>query len=200
MAPRALVLVKHAQPVLDAARPAREWILGPEGDAQARDLASGLRSFLPFHLITSPEPKAERTAAIVGDALGVTPIVVPGLQEFDRPKLPIMSPGEHERVNRRIFDEPARPVLGTESARGALARFEAAVRGQVGALSAGNLVAVTHGTVISLFVAAHNDVDAFEIWRRLGCATFAVLELESFRLAAPPEPGGGMAAAGMEGS
>ena len=35
----ALVLVKHALPVLDPSKPAREWQLGAEGEVQAKRLA-----------------------------------------------------------------------------------------------------------------------------------------------------------------
>jgi broad specificity phosphatase PhoE len=182
MPSRVVVLVKHALPVLDASLPPRDWHLGAAGKAEAQRLADRLRPFLPFRLISSPEPKALSTSAIVAAALKVPVHSVEGLQEFDRPPLPIMSLEEHQRVNAEIFSEPDRAVLGSESAHAALARFSSALLAEIPAIRSGNLVAVSHGTVISLFTARHNDVDPFTIWRALACASFAVLELPSFSL------------------
>lgn len=182
MARGKLVLVKHARPVLDPARPARDWTLGPDGEVQAAAVAKRLGEFLPFDLVASPEPKASRTAAIVAGMFGLTPRVVAGLHEFDRPVLPIMPADEHLRLNARLFREPNRPVLGTESAKVALARFSAALLPEIQARRSDNLVVVAHGTVISLFVGAHNAIDAFAFWRTLDCGGIAVLDLPSLRL------------------
>jgi hypothetical protein len=47
-----------------------------------------------------------------------------------------------------------------------------------------SLVVVAHGTVISLLVAARNQIDGFEFWRRLGFTSFAVLDCrDGFRIA-----------------
>ena len=73
---RRLILVKHAQPVLDPAVPSREWRLTREGEEQSQRLAGRLRTFLPFTLVSSPEPKATRTAEIVAGTLGITSAVV----------------------------------------------------------------------------------------------------------------------------
>ena len=181
MAPGQLVLVKHARPVLDPARSARAWRLGPVGETQAAALAK--RLVLPCDLISSPEPKAERTAGIIAGMLGLEPRTVDGLHEFDRPVLPILPADEHLRLNARLFTEPSRPVIGTESARVALARFSAALLPEIHARREPNLVVIAHGTVISLFVAAHNAVDAFGFWRALDCGDLAVLDLPSLRLA-----------------
>ena len=171
-----LVLVKHALPVLDASTPARHWRLGPEGEAQARGLAQKLETRMPFRLACSSEPKAMRTAEIVAAHLGVPPAIVePRLDEFDRPPLPLMPREEHERLNQPIFRDLDAVYLGKESGAGALARFTAGLDAALDACTAQTLVVVTHGTVMSLWVAAHNDIDAFALWKRLPCASFVVL-------------------------
>ena len=119
---RFVVLVKHAQPVLDAEAPPREWRLAAEGEAQSVELAERLKTFLPFTLVSSEEPKAVATAAIVARALGVPHQVRDGLEEFDRPAMPILSPEEHNRVNAVLFEQRDVPVLGRESANAALGR------------------------------------------------------------------------------
>jgi broad specificity phosphatase PhoE len=182
MNPTSLVLVKHALPVLDATKPAKEWRLGDEGERQSRRLAGRLRAFAPLHLVASPEPKASRTAELVGVELGVRVASIDGLREFDRPVLPYLSKPEHERANAQIFIDLNRRVLGAESGQEALDRFSAAIETARTNTDAQTLVAITHGTVIALFVADHNDVDAFDLWKRLQCTSFVVLALPAFSL------------------
>src|SRR5512134_3360936 len=97
--PTTLVLVKHALPVFELSRPAREWRLGAEGELQAKRLASRLRAFAPLRLVTSPEPKAFGTGQVVAAEIGLHVASVDGLQEFDRPVLPWMSKADYQREN-----------------------------------------------------------------------------------------------------
>jgi len=179
---RRVILVKHALPVLDPTKPAREWTLAAEGENQARRLAARLRTFAPCRLVSSTEPKASRTAAIVARELGIETITVAELCEIDRPVLPILSPLEHARLNLRIFSNPDAPVVGRESAREAQRRFGAALFEELQRTTEDNLVVVTHGTVISLFVSAHANVDGAELWQRLQCPSFVVLERATLSL------------------
>ena len=162
--------------MLEPQVPPREWVLAAEGEAQSRHLAQRLRAFIPLRLVSSPEPKAIRTAEIVAGELGILLDVVPGLEEFDRPAHPIVSRIEHERLNAPIFRERSSRVLGRESADLALARFSDAVR-RLRADTPGEhaLVVVSHGTVISLFVEQLTGRDAFETWRALECGAFTVV-------------------------
>lgn len=181
-ASRQLVLVKHALPMLDPARPAREWVLGAEGERQAAALAEELRRFLPFRLAASPEPKATRTAEIVADVLGLGLHHEDSLREIDRPVLPIMPPEEHERYNLRLFAEFDRPVIGTESARDAQHRFAAAVSRILEEDASQNHVMVAHGTVLALFAAGEDRTRAVSLWKRLQCPSFVVLDVPSMQL------------------
>jgi broad specificity phosphatase PhoE len=181
MSEPAFVLVKHAQPVLEEARPPRDWRLSPEGEAQAERLAEELRRFLPFRLIASPEPKAAQTCGIVAERLGLAATFDEGFRELDRPAQPILSPEDHAALNERLFVEFDRAVAGIESARSALDRFSVAVERAL-ATSAGSIVVITHGTVIALFVASTNpSIDAFELWNQLRCPSYVVLD-RSFAL------------------
>lgn len=177
-----IVLVKHAMPVLDDSVPPREWVLGAEGETQAKRLASKLERFDPPRLAASPEPKARRTGEIVAAQLGVGCTVIEGLEELDRPAAPLVGAEEHERRNAAIFAEPSRVVLGRESADDARTRFHAAISRAL-SQAPGTPVVVAHGTVISLFVAEHNaEVDAFELWKRLKAPSFVVLDRDTSEL------------------
>ncbi len=180
--PTSLVLVKHAVPVLEPAVAPRHWRLALEGEHQSRRLASRLLAYAPLRLVASPEPKALTTGQVVAAELGLNVSAAAGLEEFDRPALPLMPRAEHERIIAPIFEDLHTRVLGAESGRDALIRFSAAVGTELAQTEAPNLVAITHGTVISLFVAAHNDIDGFELWKRLACPSFVVLDVPSFSL------------------
>lgn len=188
-----LVLVKHAQPVLDPSVPAREWALSQVGESQARKLADQLRRYLPFRLITSVEQKAYRTGEIISDALGLPVSPADDVQEIDRRALPIVAPRVYEEMNAPIFSDVDRPVLGRESARDALERFRVAVNREAARTVGKNLVIVSHGTVISLLCAAYGGLDAFTLWKELDCPSFVVLTLPALDVVEAPvalEPNG----------
>jgi broad specificity phosphatase PhoE len=122
------------------------------------------------------------TGRLVAADLGLEVSAAAGLEEFDRPSLPLTSKEEHARMNAPIFMDLDAAVLGAESGRRALTRFAGAIDEQLTHTVGQNLVAITHGTVIALFVAAHNGIDGFELWKRLDCPSYVVLDAASFRL------------------
>jgi broad specificity phosphatase PhoE len=94
-----------------------------------------------------------------------------------------MSHGEHERYNRRLFEDFDRRVLGSESAQEAQVRFARALLKEMSETKVGNLVAVTHGTVIALFVCDYNrEIASFGLWRRLDCCSFVVLGIPAMEV------------------
>lgn len=177
-----LILVKHALPILDAVRPPREWPLAPDGKRQSKRLAAALRRFAPLRVVSSPEPKALATAEIVAAEFGLAVTVGGGLREIDRRALPIVTAAEHQRLNADVFTDVERPVVGSESARDARDRFAEAVSKELQRTKEGSLVVVAHGTVIALLVSAHNPIDAFDLWTRLQCPSFVVLDAQSLAL------------------
>jgi len=180
---RTLILAKHAMPELVAAMPPRDWRLGPDGEAQARALALRLREHSPVALVSSEEPKAQRTAELVGAELGVPFSTRAGLEEFDRPALPLLTSNEHARLNAPIFTQPTRRVLGRESGAEAARRFEAALAALLETeRSSETLGIISHGTVIALLIAAHNRLDGFELWKELSCTAFVVVTYPGFGL------------------
>jgi broad specificity phosphatase PhoE len=74
-------------------------------------------------------------------------------------------------------------VIGRESGVEALERFGAGLHAALAA-SRGDvpLVVVTHGTVIALFVSAHNAVAGLSLWTELSCGSFVVLGFPRFDL------------------
>ena len=122
------------------------------------------------------------TAEIVADRLRIGCSVYPGLHEHDRTGVPFLGDEEFRRAARGFFENPDRLVWGDETAEEAGGRFEGAVRGVLDEREEEVILIVAHGTVISLLVARHNELDAYALWRSLGLPSFCVLSAEDLRL------------------
>jgi broad specificity phosphatase PhoE len=107
--------------------------------------------------------------------------MVEGLHEHDRRAVGFLGAETFAARMRDVFAHPDQVVFGTESASAALARFTRAVDGVVRE-ETGDVVIVSHGTVMSLFVASRARVDASELWATLGLPSYVSLELPSHRI------------------
>jgi broad specificity phosphatase PhoE len=181
---RYLILVKHAPPVVvPGVKPAR-WVLSDESRANCTVLADRLRPYHPALIAASDEPKAAETAHLVAAALGHTAPIRHDhdLREHERrPEDFFASTAVFHHAVRRFFDHPADLVFGTETAAAAGTRFTAAIRRLLAETPAGNLIVVAHGTVISLFTAAHAGLVPFPLWQSLGLPSYVVLALPDLR-------------------
>jgi broad specificity phosphatase PhoE len=157
-----LLLVRHSLPELDPGIPATEWRLSDEGRRRCGPLAERLAAFRPKALVSSTEPKARETAELIAPSLGLEVELSDGLRETARRSVPWLSRDQLHAGMRALFERPHEIAFGEESASAALARFEAAVEGLVEPA-----VVVSHGAVISLYVAAKTGRNAFELWQSL---------------------------------
>ena len=171
-----VVLVKHSAPIVLASVPASKWHLSPTGIERCAGLADRLSAFATGSIATSAEPKAVETATIVGERLGLPVDVIEDLHEHDRRNTTLLGDGPFRQAVRTLFAHPNDRVFGEETAADALARFDAAI----GRLLASrdpeeDVIVVSHGTVISLFVEAHTGEDGFGLWSRLGLPSLVIL-------------------------
>lgn len=174
---RKLILVKHAEPVVDPRAPPNRWELSERGELQGSTLAERLRRYDTSEVIVaSEEPKAVQTAFAVARRLGRRVETFPGLHEHDRTGAPFGTRAEFERAAETFFENPGELVWGNETAEEALARFTLAMDGVLGRYPTGDLIVVSHGTVITLFLSRVLDVDSYGFWRQLGLPSFCVLE------------------------
>jgi broad specificity phosphatase PhoE len=178
---RRLVLAKHARPDVRGDLPASEWGLTEDGLAGARRLAERLRVLAPSAIVSSAEPKASATARIVAAALAIPLEIAADLHEHVRPQSGLLGDAEFTARIADLFARPHEVVFGSESASDALRRFTLALDRVIDA-GRGDLVVISHGTVISLFVGARSHEDAHSLWSTLGLPSYVVLELPSFRL------------------
>lgn len=181
MTPRHLILVKHALPQVDVETPPHEWRLGPQGVDGAGAVAKRLTRYQPSRIVASLEPKATETGSIIAEKMHLPFATAEGLHEHDRRAAGFIAADKFAMRMQEFFAHPDAIVFGSESASTALARFSAAVDRATGE-QGGDLVIVSHGTVISLFVAARAHVDAADLWGTLGLPSYVTLELPSYRI------------------
>lgn len=179
-----LILVKHAMPTIDPSQPAHTWELAPAAQQSCRLLATHLQGYLPAYLSCSPEPKAHATATLLGEALGLIPHVVAGLEEQHRATASYLTPPIFQQTLARFFANPGQLVFGEETADGAHARFSTTIEQLLSAAPETTQIVVTHGTVMSLFVSRSNGLQPFPLWQRLGLPSFVVLALPTMQLVA----------------
>lgn len=149
-----LILIRHSQ---TDARPdvaKHEWELTTEGQRRAETLPTLLAEYQPFVLASSPEVKARQTAEPIARRYTLDVCEVADLREHDRYSVKWMGSEEAFRASViHFFGHPDELVLGEETGQQALNRFTDAVNLLIAQRPSANIVAVTHGSVITLFAA-----------------------------------------------
>jgi probable phosphoglycerate mutase len=158
-----LILVRHAAPRIVESEVPTSWALSDEGRAAAGRLAERIRQFAPKAIVASPEPKADETARIIGDVLGLSVRPDDALVEHRRPGLGFVDTKAFQASVREIFEKPSERLFGGESADEVFTRFDAVITRQ----ATRPLVVATHGTVLSLYVGRKAKIDAYEFWSSL---------------------------------
>ena len=172
-------MVKHSLPQIVEGLPAREWKLSDVGRIRAQELAERLSEFQPEIIVSSAEPKAVETAEIIARNHKLEPHIGDGLHEHDRSKTSFLSRDEFQAAIRKFFEKPDVLVFGSETANESYARFYQAVHRVLNSNRNKRIVAVAHGTVISLFVSRLTGIPDFLLWKELGLASFVVIDIES---------------------
>jgi broad specificity phosphatase PhoE len=179
---RRLILVRHSVPEIKREVPAAAWQLSAEGTARAAAFARHLDAGSATTVFASEEPKALETARALGGAWALPVEAVPGLQEHERPAAQFLSRDAFEERIRQMFARPRELVFGTETAEQARRRFTVALMRLV-ARSSDDVIAVSHGTVMTLFVAQAAGVEPFAFWKSLDMPSAVTLELPELRVA-----------------
>ena len=173
-----LVPLRHSVPEIRRNVPASDWTLGGVGRRRATMLASRLRRFSPELIWSSNEPKAVQTAEIVAELFGVRIRILDGLEEHHRENVPLMPKEQFSAKMEVFFSKPDQLVLGTEKAVQARGRMVTAIDEVIKAGHSDSIV-VTHGTVMTLYMAAVAGVRSFCFWRQLGLPSYVALSTPS---------------------
>ncbi|RKU20963.1 hypothetical protein C6500_07430 [Candidatus Poribacteria bacterium] len=170
-----LVLVKHALPQIDPMVPANQWRLSEEGQHFSQVLAQRLAQYELDLIFSSVEPKAIETAQIVATALEKPFEVVKDLHEHDRNSVGFLEKKRFEASVAQFFNQPDLLTFGNETANQAHHRFSRAVMGIIEKYTDKNIVLITHGTVLTLFVSRLVGIEPFAFWKDLELPSWVVL-------------------------
>lgn len=188
-----LVLVRHAPTVpVSGVRP-ESWSLAPGAMEETAALGLALakvrleRPGAPVGpgidaVIASRELKAVATARSLAHALGAELSTAPGLEEHHRSASQLLERSEFERTIRRLSASPDALVFGEETAHEAGARFRDAVTAVLESRAEQRLAIVSHGTVLTLLLAAPNGLDPFSLWSSLSMPEALVVRSADWRI------------------
>jgi broad specificity phosphatase PhoE len=178
---RRLILVRHSLPEIRREVPAAQWRLSADGVARSRALSRRLNPSGAACVFTSCEPKAVETARVLAEEWGMPLEEVPGLHEHERPQAQILTRDAFEERVRNLFARPDELVFGAETATAARRRFTMALMRLI-ARTTGDVVVVSHGTVMTLFVAESAGVEPFAFWKRQQMPCAVTLALPEMRI------------------
>jgi broad specificity phosphatase PhoE len=115
--------------------------------------------------------------------LGIPVRAAPNLHEHERPGTGLDTVERFEAKVARLLRHPGELVFGAETGDEARRRFSAAVERVMSQVAAGNVVVVSHGTVLTLFVAHHvAGIDPVPFWKGLGLPALVVLSYPDLSL------------------
>lgn len=171
-----LILVKHSLPAIDPSVPAAMWQLATEGIRRCGCLADALTPYLPATLVCSTESKAQATATYLATRWSIPCTAVAGLEEHHRRTAPFLGEAVFHQAIQHFFAQPAERVFGEETADAAYMRFATALGALLEQYPLQNLLVVTHGTVISLYLSRQVGIEPFPLWAQLGLPSFVVVD------------------------
>jgi broad specificity phosphatase PhoE len=173
-----LYLVRHARSQMMGDAPAR-WPLSNHGRRQAGVLArQGLWREVEF-IFSSPEPKALQTAEPAARRWRIPLEIVDCLHELRRPRLV----PDYRKVVARLLADRQASIAGMESAAQAAERITRCLEALVAAHPEQTLAAVSHGLVLTLFLARlENRWPTVAEWLAVPFAGLAVVETTPWRL------------------
>jgi broad specificity phosphatase PhoE len=151
----------------------------------------------PVAVVTSVEPKAVETGRIAAGVLGIPCGKMDGLHEHERPQAGLAPSREAFQAQvARLLRHPHELIFGAETGEAARRRFAHAIDRVLAQHPAGSVAVVTHGTVLSLFLADVTGIDPVPFWLGLGLPALVVLSLPNFDLIEVVEDAGLPPAAG----
>ena len=160
-----LLLVRHAAPIIGSSVASEEWVLSPEGEEAAEQLALALASYGSLPVYASPEAKAVHTARPIARQWGVEVGIERDLREV-RGRPWVDSRAEYEETVGRYLRGEA--VDGWEERTGARRRIATAVEKLMGPDQ--DVLVVSHGLVFVLWLSWLLKVEPdtlFPVWRTI---------------------------------
>ncbi len=136
----------------------------------------------PTRIITSREPKAAQTGAIIAESLAIPVSAFDGLHEHVRSDVAWHGAAHRDAQLQAFFANPDSLIFGDETANAALSRFNATIDALLVTYPDDTLVVATHGTVLTLYLADRLGIEPFPFWKQIGLPDLFVLSQHENRL------------------
>ena len=174
-----LILVRHAQVVVDPTVAVERWGLSREGEIAALALLQHPALSHVDVVVSSPEPKALATAGLLSAEAPV--VTEPNLRELDRSRLGwLRDENAYSAVVREILNHSGRSVRGCERADDVQRRIAHAIDRIVEQYPHGTVAAVSHGIVLTLYLSwlLGLETPSLTLWQSIGFPDAAVVDPE----------------------
>lgn len=172
---RHLLFVRHSLPEIEEHLDRVYWRLSAEGKRRAERIADRIATYDVKTIVASNEIKAIETGNAIAGRTGQPFGIDERLREHGISNEPYLAEPAFKRLVHSFFEQPETTVFGEESAESALRRFTDAVSEIRKKHRSGDIVLVSHGRVLSLFLAEHLQEEPFELWKRLKAPSVVVL-------------------------
>ena len=162
------IFLRHAETIKDPSRPAPEWDLTPDALVKIEEYISDNRFANVTKIYSSTESKAIATGKPVAEFLNLQINEMEDFVEVKREKK-FLTDEEFLDQKKRELTNIDKIENGVESANTALLRFEMGIQKLEEKYSNENILIVTHGTVMALYLAKlENDMEnIFARWQKL---------------------------------
>jgi broad specificity phosphatase PhoE len=173
-----LILIRHSISHQQPGVSAHEWTLTAEGIARCSLLAAQIQPYEVTSFASSPEPKAHLTAQHTAQLLNVSsPEIIPDLQEQKRETAPYYkNVEEFQSAVIAAMQRPDEVLFGEESFTDARLRLDRALETLMATHPDQTVAAVSHGTVMSLWLAPLLSQPVDQVWRAMGMPAYTVIE------------------------
>jgi broad specificity phosphatase PhoE len=180
-----LILIRHSISHQQPDVSAHEWRLTAEGIARCSLLAEHLKSYSPAVLYSSTEKKAVLTASSLAEHLmsHADAAAVNGLEETHRKTAPYYkNVGDFQAAVIAAMQYPDEILFGEESFTDARQRFDQTLHDLMNRHPDETVAAVSHGTVMSLWLAPLLQRPVEDIWQAMGMPAYVIIEWPSKRV------------------
>lgn len=175
---RHLILIRHSISVAQPSINAQQWRLSVEGQTRCELLAQQLKAYTPTRIVSSVEAKAQQTAQLVAQHLGIIWETQLDLHETERSTSDFFT--DHKQFVAQVkiaMSQPDQIIFGSESFAAARQRFLKRVDILLKQYPDETLAIVTHGRVMATTLGYLAQHDAFNIWEALEMPAYAIFSL-----------------------
>jgi broad specificity phosphatase PhoE len=162
------LILRHAETVKDPEKHPKDWLLTPDALEKINEYISEGKFNGITKIVSSTEPKAVATGKPISKFLNLTVTEMEEFVEVKREKK-FLTDKEFLIQKQKELELRNEKVNGVESGNEAIKRFKSGIEKLEQEFEDENILIITHGTIMTLFLADHkNDFsNIFENWKNL---------------------------------